>query len=72
MAGLFFITAPHVQPHAVFGGYISISGVWMLLWKEFLMAEDSRRVLMQPWCQCWCQCAVTQPKPRLSCASVDT
>ena len=38
---------PHGQPHAVFGGVISISGRWMLICKDFIMAEDSCHVTMQ-------------------------
>ena len=35
------ITLPHGQSHAVFGWFISLSGVWMPLCKALFMAEDS-------------------------------
>ena len=41
------------QPHAIFGGCFSISGGWMLLRRELIMAEDSPHSL--PWCSCWHQ-----------------
>ena len=31
------VTPTHGQPHTIFRGYISISGGWMLLCKEFFM-----------------------------------
>ena len=34
------IALPLGQPHAIFGGLISISGGWMLLCKELVMSED--------------------------------
>ena len=34
MLGEFFITPPHGQPHAIFWGFISTSGGWMLVYKE--------------------------------------
>ena len=43
----YFTILPHRQPHAVFGYFISISRVWMLLWKELTMAEDSSHITMQ-------------------------
>ena len=36
------IAPPRGEPHAVFGGFISISGGWMLLCKELIMSEDKR------------------------------
>ena len=56
-----YVTPPHRQPQAVFGGSASSSGGWMLLCKEFIMAEDSLPhhyaahddIQMQPWCSCW-------------------
>ena len=44
---LFSIAHPHGQPHSVFGVFISISGGWMMLCKEFIMAEDSLYITMQ-------------------------
>ena len=41
------ITPPHGQPHTVFGGFISVSRVRMLLCKEPIMAEDSPHITMQ-------------------------
>ena len=43
----YFTIPPQGQPHAVFGEFISISRVWMLLCKEPIMAEDSSRITMQ-------------------------
>ena len=44
---LFFVIPPHRQPHTVLGGLISLSGGWILLCKELLMAEDSLHITMQ-------------------------
>ena len=41
---LFFITPTHGHPHAVFRGFISISGGWMLLCKELIVAEESPHI----------------------------
>ena len=48
-----FITLPHGQLHAVFRGFVSISGVWMLFWTElplmFLLVSvrcDTAQALM--------------------------
>ena len=35
-----FISLPHRQPHAIFRGFISVSGSWMLFRKEHMMLED--------------------------------
>ena len=43
----YFITPPHWQPQAVFRGFSSISGGWMLLCKELIMAEESPHMSMQ-------------------------
>ena len=40
MTVLFFITPEHGQPHAVFGGFISISGGWRVVCREPIVAED--------------------------------
>ena len=44
---LFITTLPHGQRHAVFGGLIFISGGWILLCKEIIMAEYSGHITMQ-------------------------
>ena len=62
----------HGQPHAIFGGFISISGGWMLLYKESVIGEYSPHVTMpkkqnktktknsmSPFCSCWRHCVVT-------------
>ena len=42
------VTPPHRQPHAVFGGLISISGGWLLLCNELIiMVEDSSSTTFQ-------------------------
>ena len=41
------LTPPHEEPHAVFGGFISLSGGWMLLRKKLIVAEDSSHINMQ-------------------------
>ena len=41
------ITPPCGQPHVVFRGFISISRGWMLLCREFIMAENSPHVIVQ-------------------------
>ena len=43
----FIFTLPHGQPHAVFGGFVSISLGWMLLGKELIMAEESPSIAVQ-------------------------
>jgi len=42
-----------------FRGFISISGGWILLCKQLIVAKDSPCITMP-----WCQCSVTHPKPR--------
>ena len=37
-------TPPPGQPHAVFGWFFSLSGGWILICKEFIMAEDSPHI----------------------------
>ena len=44
---LLFISLMHEQPHAVFRGFITSSGGWILLRKEFIMAEDSAHITVQ-------------------------
>ena len=44
---LFFITLPPVQLYAIFRGFISISGEWVLLCKELITAEDSSYITIQ-------------------------
>ena len=39
-----FSTSSHGQPHAVMGGFISISGELVLLCDEFIMAADSPHI----------------------------
>ena len=41
-----FMTSPHRQPDAVFGGFTSTPRGWMLLCKEFV-TEDSAHLTMQ-------------------------
>ena len=44
----YFTKLPHGQPpHAFFGGFILISGGWMLLCKELTMAKDHPHITMQ-------------------------
>ena len=47
MAFNFSLRRHKEQPHAVFGGFTSISGAWMLICKELIMAEDSPHITMQ-------------------------
>jgi len=42
-----FYTPSHGLPHTVFGGFISISGRWVLLWRERINADDSGDITMQ-------------------------
>ena len=39
---VFIITSPQGQPHAVFGGFISVAGGWLLLCQEPIVAEGGR------------------------------
>ena len=40
-----FIILTRGYMHGVFGRFISVSGVWVLLWKELIiMAEDSPHI----------------------------
>ena len=39
-----FLLPPNGQPHTVFEGFISLSGEWMLLWKELIIAEYSPHI----------------------------
>ena len=65
-----FTTPTHGQPHTTFGGILSISGGWMLLCKEFILAEDSPNITTQ-YTTFSCSLGVlagitgvvTQPKP---------
>ena len=44
---LLFYTPSHGLPHTVFGGFISISGRWVLLRRERINAGDSGDITMQ-------------------------
>ena len=44
---LLLITQPRGQPHTVFGGFISISGGWILSCKEPIKAEDSLHITFE-------------------------
>lgn len=44
---IFFITLPHRQPRAIFGGFVRLSGERMLLREELIVAEDSPHITMQ-------------------------
>ena len=44
---VFLLTLPHVQPHAVFRGFTSLSAEWPLLCKEIILAENSPHITME-------------------------
>lgn len=44
---IFFVTLPHRQPRAIFGGFVRLSGERMLLREELIVAEDSPHITMQ-------------------------
>ena len=47
-----FFTPPPGRPHDVFRRFLSISGGWKLLCKEFIVAEDSPCVTIQHMTTC--------------------